>query len=68
VPEEIIIKIVDIFNVNPSWLITGEGPIYSHELPKKHPDRGIKIIPVGVKYARLDNEGIININSFSRII
>jgi transcriptional regulator with XRE-family HTH domain len=58
VPEEIIIKIVEIFKINPSWLITGEGPIYSHELPKIHPDGGIAVMPVDVKYARLDNKGI----------
>jgi transcriptional regulator with XRE-family HTH domain len=58
VPEEIMIKIVERFNVNPSWILTGEGPIYSHELPKRHPDEGVAVMPVGVKYARLDNEDI----------
>ncbi|MEN8221368.1 MAG: helix-turn-helix transcriptional regulator [Pseudomonadota bacterium] len=29
VPEDVIIKMVEVFNVNATWLITGNGPIYS---------------------------------------
>ncbi len=29
-PEDVLIKIVEIFNVNGTWLLTGEKPMYRH--------------------------------------
>jgi transcriptional regulator with XRE-family HTH domain len=38
VPEDVIVKMVEVFNVNATWLITGNGPIYS-EIKEINEDR-----------------------------
>lgn len=38
VPERAIIDICRVFNVNESWLRTGEGKMFDKEPPKQEPD------------------------------
>ena len=33
-PEDVLIKIVEIFNVNGTWLLTGKGSMFLNEKPE----------------------------------
>lgn len=42
IPEDIIIKLIEYFNINANWLMTGQGGMYRNQTKEESPSYEIK--------------------------
>ncbi len=61
IKSEILVKIVEIYDINPRWLLTGsgdmhlsQGPTTKDLIPTNTPNVGIPLIPIDAWAGRLD--------------
>ncbi|KHD04919.1 hypothetical protein PN36_20680 [Candidatus Thiomargarita nelsonii] len=58
VPEDVMVKIVEIFNINAHWLLTGNGPIYLSIKNEGVASYGVAAVPVDLtkSWGKLSDE------------